>query len=237
MIARARAGRARARSSRRGYPLRAAPPPRRPTAAAGALRCDRKGADGAAAAAGRPATRARALRAQSVILDSIFTDPVCGNAHCETPEEYPAFQAADDARGEADFSGQQCQADCGPAPTRAVTVNFYDPWKLWCAGFPPPPPFPSPFPSLPFPASLIPAPRLPRREGAPLPPPPPPPPLLRFARCRRRRPPLEGGRAPPEAARSHARARADASPSAPASRARAGTRTRSWTTFGNGCRG
>ena len=26
-----------------------------------------------------------------------------------------------------------CQADCGPAPTRDVTVNFYDPWKLWYA--------------------------------------------------------------------------------------------------------
>jgi len=63
-----------------------------------------------------------------VVIKNIFIDPTCGNNLCEAPEEYPEFQAAHDSR---QFIG--CKADCGEADQTEVTVNFYDPWKLFWA--------------------------------------------------------------------------------------------------------
>jgi len=62
------------------------------------------------------------------LLKTIFVKAPCGDNICEAPDEYPQFQAADDAR---QFVG--CAADCGRAPTKKVTVHFFDAWKLYYA--------------------------------------------------------------------------------------------------------
>ena len=62
---------------------------------------------------------------QTAVLDSIFTQHDCGDGVCAAPDEYPTFQAADDAR---QFVG--CRADCGLARAATVTVSFFDAWKL-----------------------------------------------------------------------------------------------------------
>ena len=49
------------------------------------------------------------------ILAQVFTPPECGDGVCDAPEEYPQFQASDDARL---FLG--CKADCGAVATESV---------------------------------------------------------------------------------------------------------------------
>lgn len=64
------------------------------------------------------------------VVSSVFQDPVCGNKKCETPDEMPYFMAAADAR---EFPG--CSADCGKINDvdQEITVDFYDPFKLYYA--------------------------------------------------------------------------------------------------------
>ena len=62
------------------------------------------------------------------VLDNIFVADTCGDGLCTYPDEYPYFQGSDEMR---EFVG--CETDCGSALTKAVTVNFYDPWKLKAA--------------------------------------------------------------------------------------------------------
>jgi hypothetical protein len=54
---------------------------------------------------------------------------VCGDGHCEAPDEQPDFAAGADARSFA----ESCAADCGTARTRLVQVDFFDVAKLYYA--------------------------------------------------------------------------------------------------------
>ena len=65
---------------------------------------------------------------ESNVLDRIFMSSVCGDAVCTIPDEQPYFRGCAEMR---EFRG--CQADCGVAETKQVTVNFFDPWKLQAA--------------------------------------------------------------------------------------------------------
>ena len=62
-------------------------------------------------------------------MDLIFTKEICGDGVCQTPDEQPAWAAADDAR----TFQQSCASDCGAAPVRGVRVDFFDVAKLWAA--------------------------------------------------------------------------------------------------------
>ena len=62
------------------------------------------------------------------LLDNIFVPETCGDSICNAPDEFPYYRGHAEMR---EFVG--CEADCGSALTKRVTVNFFDPWKLQAA--------------------------------------------------------------------------------------------------------
>ena len=66
------------------------------------------------------------------MVDNMFADRGCGDGRCDTPEEYPSWFPADDAR-----SFDPCMVDCGALSTvsslTTVRINFFDIEKLRAA--------------------------------------------------------------------------------------------------------